>query len=118
MTYFDAYIGDWNGNTPASLGPDFPPTRTGRGYPGNVFAETVARVDEGTLDGKQTDRVARVARADKATSRAFVDELCSENESYSEGSGVPRLVESLGKFRDFVEQPDEGKKYALVASET
>lgn len=58
-----------------------------------------------------------MAKAGKEYLRSFVDDLYSDEDSYSTSSAFPHLAEQLDEMRASIESLDENTKYAIAASE-
>jgi hypothetical protein len=111
MSYLDVYIGDlddpsfkwdggnWNGNVPTRLSPFFPEG-------GRVWRVLIDRINAGTYVGKQTDFSGFVAKVTKQEILRFLDEMYSHD-----------MYNQLRELRQFVDNLDDKKKHALVASE-
>ncbi|MGH3563245.1 MAG: hypothetical protein ACRDTN_16030 [Mycobacterium sp.] len=124
MTYTDVYLGevsegpdpldwgrDWKiGNTPARLGPFFPPNS------GEAFLKLIDKIERGELPGKQVDWGAWAASLSRQQILDFLNEVCATDSTYLDPTFIPHLYPLLDKMRDFNRAlPD--RRYALVASE-
>lgn len=110
MTYCSTYIGDledpsfkwddgdWNGNIPRSIGPDFPPE------PEHYNGRFHSWVSETGVICKQTDFDGWVARVNKQQILSYI--------KYCYGADKKAEVEKLIKF---VNTLDESRQYGLVA---
>ena len=110
MTYYDVYIGDlsdpdfkWedgdpHGNVPKRISPFFPGSSIGAG----PFWRLIRLIDNGALQGKQTDWGGWTAAATKEQIEQFVAEHC------------PSISDEL---RQFIAGLDPSGTYALVAAE-
>jgi hypothetical protein len=117
MSFYDVFVGsledpdfrweggNWDGNIPHALTPDFPCGRRG-------FDEVLHRIEAGIYVGKQVDWGAWVAKVDKQQVKALLDDLY-----VTSPPPVPHLVDHLAKVREAVERLESDRKYALVAYE-
>jgi hypothetical protein len=103
--------GDWNGNAPRHLSPDFPPT----GPPYGPWSIVYRRIKEGELPGKQTDWGAWVAKVTGGEVTALVDELYGDG--YPMGASFPHLQRALDDLLRWVQTIDPARVYAIVAME-
>ena len=124
MTYHDAYIGDlddfdWecadgnNTNTPARLSPYFPPV--GGRYHDGPFWRIRELLESGKLTGKQTDWGAWTAKANKEQILAFIED-CYRGQ-YTNPSEMPHLFKTFEQLLKSAKSLEDGKLYALVATE-
>ena len=97
--------GDWNGNTPRAISPFFPPQSAH--YNGNFHSWVAANA----IKCKQTDYGGWVAKVSKSQILGFIDA------AYGEGRELPWVKARLPEVEAFVEELDEKKIYALVATE-
>lgn len=109
--------GNWNGNVPRGISPEFPPTV---GHYNQLFHDWVRSTN---VESKQTDFGGWVAIVSKHQIRAFID-FCyqkdpsnTDPERMLDGEGRGYLVDRLNDLRDFVESLDDDRQYALVAAE-
>src|ERR1700688_389658 len=117
MSFYEVFIGsledpsfhweggNWNGNIPHALTPDFP-------YGRRDFAEVLRRIEVGIYVGKQVDWGAWVAKVDKQQIERLLGDL------YVTTPPAAPQVENLVKLRQAVGQLDADRQYALVAYET
>jgi hypothetical protein len=109
--------GDWSGNIPKGIGPDFPPNRR------QDYGAFHAWVELKKCDWKQTDWGANVARVTKAEILDFIEFCYRDDPSYMDPErmlhwkGEAYLVNQLLEVRRFVSTLDDEKLYALVACE-
>lgn len=117
MTICDVYIGnledpkfkwdggDWNGNTPRSLSPDFPPMSQ---HYNRDFKDWVAVTG---VECRQTDYGAWVARVTKTQIIEFITKC------YKGQEDLPWVKDDLKVLKQFVTTLDENLVYGLVATE-
>ena len=98
--------GDWNGNVPRSILPDFPPA-------GGAYNEVFHRwlETQPTIQVKQTDFGGWVAKVNQAQ---LIDFLAF---AYPEGKPLPWHQERLAAMRRDVEKLPPDKLFGLVAAE-
>lgn len=121
--YLDVYIGDlddpsfswdggnWEGNAPHRESPFFPSGR-------EAFWRLMRKIDSGELPGKQVDWGAWVARVTRREIEAFIKECYGAARLYQErGEVLGHLYDQLQELRRYVASLEDGKEYALVASE-
>lgn len=97
--------GDWNGNVPARLSPEFPPMA------GHYNAAFHAWVKAKGVTCEKTDFGGWVARVTKAHIFEFLAEAYRGNEE------LPWVVDRLPELKRFVETLLEAHEYGLVATE-
>jgi len=102
---FDAEGGDWNGNTPARLSPEFPPlgTRGNAGFHDWVEASGVECI--------QTDFGAWVARVTKSQILEYI------TQSYAGDEELPWVKGQLEPLKELVLTLEDDHIYGLVATE-
>ena len=126
MTACDVYIGDlddpefywdggdWNGNVPKPIASVFPPV-------GGHYNECFHRwVDESGVECRQTDFGGWVARVTRQQLVDYIEYCYGAESKYTdpdEGQAWKHLVDRLEKVRQEVASFDEGRLYALVATE-
>lgn len=127
--YLDVYIswldnydwdgGDWNiGNAPGRWSPFFPPTCNGK----SPFSEVKKRLEEGKYKGQQVDWGCWVVVATKKEILEFIADMYGERGKdflarYSE-EFYSYMRKQMCGLLDFVDNKlEDGKEYALVASE-
>jgi hypothetical protein len=104
--------GDWNGNAPRHLSPDFPPTFGPTYGPWSIIYR---RIRDGQLPGRQTDWGAWVAPVTGREVVAVVEELYGDG--YPMGDTFPHLQAALDRLLRWLESIDPARLYALVAME-
>ena len=97
--------GDWNGNVPARLSPEFPP------MPQHYHADFHAWVKATGVVCEQTDFGGWVARVTKSQIADFIAEV------YKGGRILPWFEGALEDLKKFVENLDNSHVYGLVATE-
>ncbi len=97
--------GDWSGNVPARLSPEFPPMS------GHYNAQFHAWVKARGVTCEQTDFGGWVARVTKAQISEFIAETYRGDEELS------WVAHQLPELRRFVETLEENHEYGLVATE-
>jgi hypothetical protein len=124
MTYQHVYIGelgpkgglDWGGdphiaNAPKCMSPSFPPT-SDRPSPHNLLKD---RISQGAMPGLQADWGAWATRTDKRQILAYC--YGAQVIAGAERLSFAHLDDQLRDLLRFVEALEEGRLYALVASE-
>ncbi|MFM5229850.1 hypothetical protein ACET9H_11370 [Aeromonas media] len=97
--------GDWNGNVPRSISPDFPPARE---HYNRVFHAWVKRSG---VECKQTDFGGWVAKVTKAQIDDYV------RFSYEGQEDLSWVAHGLPKLQAWLSELDAKTVYALVATE-
>lgn len=97
--------GDWNGNTPMGLSPDFPPTS--QHYNGNFHGWVAAA----GVVCKQTDFGAWVAQVTKSQILEYI------SATYKGDENLPWVKGGLKEILEFVATLDDVRVYGLVATE-
>ena len=97
--------GDWNGNIPARLSPEFPPMT--QHYNGDFHVW----VQKTQVKCKQTDFGGWTARVTKSQIAEFITEV------YRGSEELPWVKDRLVELNAFVATLDERRVYALVATE-
>jgi len=97
--------GDWNGNVPARLSPEFPPMVQSYNAKYHAWVKAVG------VKCEQTDFGAWVACVTKAQIEEFIAQV------YRDDEVLPWVVDSLEKLKKFVAKLDGTKVYGLVATE-
>ncbi len=97
--------GDWNGNVPARLSPEFPPP------PQHYNADFHAWVKATGVVCEQTDLGGWVARVTKSQIADFIAEV------YKGGRILPWFEGALEDLKKFVGALDDSRVYGLVATE-
>ena len=117
MTICDVYVGDlkdpkfrwkdgdWSGNVPARLSPEFPPLHPHYNAPFHAWVKANGVACE------QTDFGGWVARVTKSQILEFITEAYRGNEE------LPWVANRLPELRRFVETLRENREYGLVATE-
>jgi hypothetical protein len=100
---FSMSSGSWGGNVPRRMGPEFP-------YSTVPFNAIIQKVNNGEFEGKQVDWGGTVAVVNKQQIIRFIEEVypLPHNEL---------LSERIKELKDYIENLEEGKSYALVACE-
>ena len=80
--------GNWDGNIPSQLGPEFP-------FGSYVSSLIIDKILKGELDGKQVDWGAYVARVDKAQLIKFTDEFYGDVDLY-------RSIKYIKELKEFI----------------
>ena len=96
--------GDWNGNVPSAISPEFPPPP--RHYNGDYHAW----VKRSGVECKQTDFDGYVARVKKAQILDFV------SSTYARSKDLPWVKPYLPELLEFIDALDDDAIYALVAT--
>ena len=102
--------GNWEGNVPRRRSPFFPDGDS-------AFWEVRNRINQGKLDGKQTDWGGWVARVKKTEIEAIIRDLHDANPWYQPGSPMPHMELRLKELRTYVAGLNDYDTYALVATE-
>ena len=126
MTACDVYIGDlddpqfhwdggdWNGNVPKPIASVFPPV-------GGSYNECFHRwVDESGVECRQTDFGGWVARVSQEQLADYIEYCYGSESMYTDPDkrqAWKHLVDRLEKLRHVVAGLDQGRLYALVATE-
>ena len=97
--------GDWNGNVPARLSPEFPPMA---GHYNEAFHTWVKAI---SVKCEKTDFGGWVACVTKSEIVEFVDL------GYCGSETLPWVAERLIELKEFVSTLDEDVQYGLVATE-
>ena len=96
--------GDWSGNVPSAISPEFPPP------PNHYNADFHAWVKNAGVECKQTDFDGYVARVKKAQILEFVVS------TYDRGKDLPWVKQILPELLTFITTLDDDATYALVAT--
>ena len=97
--------GDWNGNVPARLSPEFPPIS------GHYHSAFHAWVKANGIACEQTDFSGWVARVTKSQILEFIAE------AYRDSEELPWVAHGLPELKCFVETLLDHRQYGLVATE-
>jgi len=97
--------GDWNGNVPPRLSPEFPPR------PQHYNGDFHAWVQKTRVECKQTDFGGWTARVTKSQIAEFIAEVYRGDEE------LPWVKDGLIELNAFVDTLDGRRVYALVATE-
>ena len=109
--------GDWSGNIPRPLAPDFPPAS---GHYNDCYHKWVKRMG---IDCKQTDFGGWVTKVTQSQLFNYIDYCYGTDPGYNDPDkmlmweGRPYLVDRLDALREFVSDINGSKQYALVATE-
>lgn len=121
MSFLNVYIGDlsdpkfswengnWDGNIPTRTSPFFP-TRT-------AFSKLIDMIEEGKLEGKQTDWGGWTAKATKEQIKLFFEETSREYVKQQDPKFFQHLIDNYNDLVKFIDNLEPDKEYALVACE-
>jgi hypothetical protein len=102
--------GDWNGNVPRPLGPDYPDAYF-------LLFKVIDLIRSGGLAGQHTDYGGWVAKVGKQRLLELIEEWYAPVGWSKDPKQSPHLYEQLQKLRAFVSSLDGQGLYALVALE-
>lgn len=109
--------GDWDGNIPSAVTPNFPPPSQ------HYNADYFEWVGNSGVEWKKTDFSGYVARVTKPQILEFIDFCYGPDPSYRGPRRTrirnrkPHIVYDPNEIRDFVVSLSDAKEYALVAEE-
>ena len=102
--------GDINGNVPKALSAGFPDCY-------HLYFKLIKLIEEGRLEGKQTDFGGFVAKVRKKDIEALLVEWYGDKAWVKDPAISPALVEELETLETFVSNLDEDIVYGLVGTE-
>ncbi len=123
MTYYDVYIGflddpefSWgkagqDGRLPSAKSPLFPGSS-------DEFFDIINFIENGEFKGEKVDWGGWVAIVTKAQIIEFIDKHFSQNWINNNKNGLEHLNDKLTQIKEFVNNLEEYKEYALVACES